>query len=114
MSERVRSRVEMAGRVELSDSEAAKLVRTRADHILLIVIFILVGVYAANFTAGTSPLLVPIAFLAGGVAEVCREDGKDSNETTSLVGSAARIVGEWLLGLLAFAGFAQISSLGRF
>ena len=36
LSERLRSRVETAGRVELSDAEASALVRTKVVHIALI------------------------------------------------------------------------------
>ena len=44
LSERVRARVEDAGRVELSEVEAAALVRTKSVHVGLIVCCLLVAV----------------------------------------------------------------------
>ena len=66
LSERVRARVEDAGRVELADVEAGALARTKATHVLLIVLFVLFAVWARD--AQMAMLSFP-AFFLGGVAE---------------------------------------------
>ena len=67
LSERVRTRVEQFGRVQLRDTEAAALVQSKAVHVVLLVVVVLVGVWSGNFfVAGMIPYL---AFWLGGVAE---------------------------------------------
>ena len=46
LGERVRARVEDAGRVELDDHEATALARTKAVHVVLIVLGVLGGVWS--------------------------------------------------------------------
>ena len=49
LGERVRARVEDAGRVELGDAEATALARTKAVHVMLLVLAVpLSGVWSAN------------------------------------------------------------------
>jgi hypothetical protein len=45
LSERVRTRVEQFGRVELRDTEAAALVQSKALHVVLIVAVVPLGVW---------------------------------------------------------------------
>lgn len=48
LAERVRSRVEQAGHVDLTDTEAAMLVRTKVAHVFLVVCGIMNAVYMAG------------------------------------------------------------------
>jgi hypothetical protein len=48
LSERVRTRVEEFGRVELRDAEAAVLVWSKAVHVVLLVGAVLVAVWSGN------------------------------------------------------------------
>merc|ERR1712093_665666 len=65
LGERVRARVEDAGHVELEDAEAAALARTKAVHVVLLVLAVLGGVWS-----GGEVFFLPfLAFGLGGVAE---------------------------------------------
>ena len=66
LSERVRARVEKAGRVELDDSAAKALAFTKSVHLGLIVVFILVAIALTMFEAAPIP---GTAFLVGGLIE---------------------------------------------
>eukprot|EP01043_Picozoa_sp_COSAG02_P016893 COSAG02_NODE_753_length_17610_cov_23.119753_17_plen_480_part_00 len=96
LGERVRARVEDAGRVELEDVEASALVRTKAVHVAMIVLAVLGGVRSGgNEEASSLPWL---AFLLGGVAEALVL-GASAVETAKRVG---KVAGAWLLGFLFF------------
>jgi hypothetical protein len=64
LSERVRTRVEEDGRVELGDREAALLVRSKAAHVCGPLLAMLVGVWFQTFA------FLPLVFLAFWVAGV--------------------------------------------
>ena len=67
LGERVRARVEDAGRVELDDAEASALARTKAVHVALIVLAVHGAVWLGSLEAAF--FLPFLAFLLGGVAE---------------------------------------------
>jgi hypothetical protein len=70
LSERVRRRVETAGRVDLSDDEADSLAHTKAVHIGLIMIFVPASLFAAHVTASFAGCFVAMAPVwLGGIAE---------------------------------------------
>ena len=92
LGERVRARVEDAGRVVLTDAEASALARTKAVHVVLLVLSVLVATLQDGLALG----LVFVAFMLGGVAEAF-VPGAGVAETAKGVGTA---VGAWLLGIV--------------
>ena len=104
LGERVRARVEDAGRVELEDAEASALARTKAVHVALLVLSVLGGVWSANVYAAIG--LPFVAFLVGGVVEAFAP-GAGAAETTKRV---CKVVGEWLLG---FCGFFAVVAIAK-
>ena len=97
LSERVRTRVEEFGRVELRDAEAAALVRSKVLHVALVVGTVLAGVWSANLDAAS---LIPfLAFWLGGVAETVATPGGGAAEKAKGVGKAT---GAMLLGFVGF------------
>ena len=93
LGERVRARVEDAGRVELGDAEAAALARTKMAHVPPIVLAVLVGVWSGD--AQTAALLPLLAFLVAGLAESFMS-GVGGTETPKRAG---KVFGAWLSGL---------------
>jgi hypothetical protein len=96
LSERVRRRVETAGRVDLGDKEADALARTKVVHIGLIMVCVPASLWAAHFTASFGACFVAVAAIwIGGLVEAF-VPGATPGET-------ARRVGETVLE--AFVGF---------
>ena len=96
LSERVRTRVEEFGRVELRDAEAAVLVRSKAVHVALVAGAVLAGVWSADFN--TAWLIAFLAFWLGGVAEAVATPGAGAAEKAKGVGKAT---GAAALGFVA-------------
>ena len=94
LSERVRARVEVAGRLELNAAEATALARTKAVHIGLIVLAVLAGVWSSHPSGVFSPFA---AFMLGGVVE-SYSPGATTTETAKRVG---KVLGGSLLGYVA-------------
>ena len=86
LSERVRTRVEEFGRVELRDAEAAALVRSKAVHVVLLVGAVLAGVWSADYVV--AGLIAFLAFWLGGVAEAVATPGAGAAEKAKGVGKA--------------------------
>ena len=105
LGERVRARVEDAGRVELDDAEAATLARTKAVHVLLLVLAMLVGAQSGQI--GSAIMIVFPAFWLGGVVGSLAP-GATAVETGKRVGL---VLGSSLLGLVAFV-FIMGAALG--
>jgi hypothetical protein len=97
LSERVRTRVEEFGRVELRDAEAAVLVRSKAVHMALIVAAVLAAVWSA--TGAAAVVIVFDAFLLGGVAEAVATPGAEAGEKAKGIGKA---MGAAMLGGIGF------------
>ena len=98
LSERVRTRVEEFGRVELRDAEAAALVRSKAVHVALLVGVMLVTVWAGDAEGVLSAILIAfLAFWLGGVAEAVATPGAGAAEKAKGVGKAT---GAATLGLI--------------
>ena len=57
LSERVHTRVEEFGRVELQDTKAAALVRSKVVHMVLLVLGVLMGVASGDKRGLPSPFL---------------------------------------------------------
>jgi hypothetical protein len=80
LSERVRTRVEEFGKVELRDAEAAALVWSKVVHMVLLVATMLVLVWSAKFGIllfGHKTFLTAfLAFWLGGVAEAVATPGR--------------------------------------
>ena len=98
LSERVRTRVEEFGRVELRDAEAVALVRSKAVHVALVAGAMLAGVWSANVMAAF--LIAFPAFWLGGVAEAVATPGAGAAEKAKGVGKATGAV------VLGFVGNA--------
>ena len=97
-SERVRTRVEEFGRVQLRDAEAAALVRSKAVHMTLLAWAVLAGVWSANSKAAI--YIGSLAFWLGGVAEAVATPGAGAAEKAKGVGKATGAV------VLGFVGNA--------
>ena len=67
LGERVRTRMEIAGHMSLSEQELTALTRTKAVHIVLIILSIFATVVSKDFNARF--VIVPLGYLLGGVAE---------------------------------------------
>jgi hypothetical protein len=93
LSERLRSRVESAGRVCLSDDQAARLVETKTVHMCLWVLVI-----TATILNGNGFGLPVFATLLGGLVEVARREGIET--CGSRAKEIAKIIGRWLLGII--------------
>jgi hypothetical protein len=99
LSERVRTRVEQFGRVELRDTEAAVLVRSKAVHVGLLVAVVPTAVWSAN---GGAIFFAPfLAFWLGGVAEAVATPGAAATEKIKGVGKATAAA---VLGLVVLVG----------
>jgi hypothetical protein len=94
LPERERARVEVEGRVELGEAEAAALMRSKAVHVAVLVVAVPCAV-----AGGVGWIFLPLLafWLAGateavlgsaGAGEACKEVGK--------------VTGRWLLGLIGF------------
>ena len=92
LSERVRTRVEEFGRVELRDAEAAALVRSKAVHVALVAGAMLAGVWSADGN-------VALGIWLGGVAEVVATPGAGAAEKAKGVGKAT---GAAVLGVVGY------------
>jgi hypothetical protein len=86
LSERVRTRVEEFGRVELRDAEAAALVRSKAVHVALLVGAVLAAVWVADYWVAF--LTGFLAVWLGGVAEAVATPGAGAAEKAKGVGKA--------------------------
>lgn len=98
LSERVRSRVEDAGRVVLTDTEAVALVRTKEMHLVLLVIAVIASVASAPHAGnqGTKVAGFPIfAFLVANVAQGI----KPGVTATEFGHHVARSIGGFFLSL---------------
>jgi hypothetical protein len=103
LSERVRTRVEEFGRVQLRDTEAAALVRSKAVHMVLLVTAVLAMVWSRDLNRA---LLVPFfAFWLGGVAEAVAAPGTEAAETLQGAGKAT---GAAVLGFVWFCILATV------
>jgi hypothetical protein len=106
LSERVRTRVEKFGRVEFRDTEAAALVRSKAAHMVLLVVTVPTATWSGNGVVATvTPFL---AFWLGGVAEVVATPGAGAAEKIKGVGKAT---GAALLGFIGFVIQSKIFGL---
>ena len=100
LSERVRTRVEEFGRVELRDAEAAVLVWSKAVHVALIAGAVLAAVWSAS--QELTYLIAFLAFWLGGVAEAVATPGAGAAEKAKGVGKAtgAAALGPVGIGIL--------------
>jgi hypothetical protein len=71
LSERVRSRVEDAGRVELSDAEVAALVRTKVVHLVFLVVAVMASTLCAPLFGldGTAARFLILAVFAANIGQ---------------------------------------------
>ena len=103
LSERVRTRVEEFGRVELRDTEAAALVRSKAVHVVLLVAAVPTIVWSGN---NALVALVPfLVFWLGGVVETVARPGVRAAEMIKGVGKAT---GATFLGLFIFVNLWRV------
>ena len=103
LSERVRTRVEEFGRVELRDTEATALVRSKVVHVVMLVAAVIAGVWSANFLFA---LMFPfLAFWMGGVVEAVAMPGAGAVEKIKGVGKAT---GATFLGLFIFVNLWRV------
>jgi hypothetical protein len=97
LSERVRTRVEEFGRVELQDTEVVALVWSKALHMVLIVVTVPAAVLLGD---PLLPVLGPfLLFWLGGVAEAVATPGAGAAEKIKGVGKAT---GAAVLGFVFF------------
>lgn len=101
LNERVRSRIEERGRLELCDTEVKALARSNAAHVG----FLMVNVSAFVWVANTEFMLIPLsAFWLAAMVEVFF-DHFELKANGSLVQTCARIAkvtGAWSLGIFAW------------
>lgn len=100
LGERLRSRVEAVGRVEIGDVEAQALVYSKMVHILLIALSIPCAVYT-HFIDGA--LLV---FVVAGVVETCL--GTPGSTCSATVKRVAAIFGGCCGGVVGFILIMQL------
>eukprot|EP01046_Picozoa_sp_COSAG06_P056510 COSAG06_NODE_10712_length_1630_cov_112.784455_1_plen_187_part_00 len=100
LGEKVRSRVEEAGRVHLSDGEASALIWTKVVHVVLLVLAVTVAVLFQRpwFT-------VVLAFLLGGLVESFVQ--RVSVAETAM--RVAKVLGAWLTGVFAIGWLSHIA-----
>ena len=102
LSERVRTRVEEFGRVELRDDEAVALVWSKAVHlhVVLLVVAVPVVVWSGTSQIGGAVFFISFpAFWLGGVAEAVATPGAGAAEKAKGVGKAT---GAFVLGVVGF------------
>ena len=92
----VRARVEVEGRVELDDAEAASLKRTKVLHVLLLVVMVPFSV-AANGNVG---MVAPVFWLAG-VIEACWGSAGAGQVCKEVV----KVTGRWVLTVIWLSQF---------
>ena len=95
LAERLRTRVEVAGRVVLDEAELSALSRTKTIHIVLIVIAIITTVAQRSFNALW--WTVHLAYLIGGVAECFSPDA-----ATKTYCEVTRTVAKWAFGYIIY------------
>eukprot|EP01045_Picozoa_sp_COSAG04_P004037 COSAG04_NODE_171_length_21611_cov_4.302808_11_plen_483_part_00 len=105
LGERVRARMENEGRVELGDAEASALARTKAVHVLLLVVAVLGVVWSGDQQQAV--FLTFFAFLLGGMAEEF-VPGASAAETAMRV---AKVLGVCLLGSVGWIVLVVVASL---
>lgn len=95
LAEKARSRVEDAGRVELSESDAMALAHTKIIHSILLAVALLGGIWSAALGASTFAILfLPFpAFWIGGVLEVLNKEGTTGKKLRRLVNLLAAFIG---------------------
>jgi hypothetical protein len=110
LPERERARVEVEGRVELGEAEAAALMRSKAVHVAVLVVAVpcaVVGGGGGNAFVGFLTFLLPLLafWLAGateavlgsaGAGEACKEVGKVTGRWL------LACIGVFVLGVLSF------------
>ena len=102
LGERVRARVEDAGRVRLDDGEASALTRTKTVHVVLIVLAVLVSIIGPTELSYKE---IPfVAFLLGGLAEVFVVGASAAEKAKH----AVEVFVAWLLG---HGGFLLLKDL---
>jgi hypothetical protein len=108
LSERVRTRVEEFGRVELRDDEAVALVWSKAVHlhVVLLVVAVPVVVWSGTSQIGGAVFFISFpAFWLGGVAEAVATPGAGAAERIKGVGKATAAA------LLGFAGLMTVNAV---
>ena len=112
LSERVRSRVESVGKVELGDAEAAALARSKLVHVSVIVFCTLatVGSVALLFGEAASPFTTATVW-SFWIAAVLEEAIAPDATASDKVRRACVVTASWLLGLTTAACFLFLSFL---
>lgn len=112
LSERLRTRVEQFGHVELEDAEADALVRAKAVHVVLIVATLLWsvswGASGGDYAREIAELIPIFAFWAGGVDESVTMPGTTAAEKAK---GACKATGAFVLGIVANVSFRIIFNL---
>lgn len=83
MNERVRARVDVAGRISLSNSDITALARTKAVHIVFVVFCVFYGISIHNYHGQNFPPLIAMA--VGALLETFRS-GDGAKETCIRIG----------------------------
>ena len=109
LSERVRSRVEEAGRVELTDAEATGLARSKIVHVVLVVGAMLATVrVAASFGPQLGPVvmgaIIYFVLWLGGLFEAKTADREKTKRHALFVTVSA------VLGILGCSALVAVSS----
>ena len=110
LSERVRTRVEKFGRVELHDTEAAALVWSKAVHVTLLVVAVPAAVWSGNLLGWKVLFIVFLAFWLGGVAEAVAASGAGAAEKCKGV---SKVTGAAGLGLVGFFSMLMVALTTR-
>lgn len=129
LSERVRTRYEQRGRVELTTTEATAMVRSKVAHVSLIVFAVLLTVESTSFIGGENPLIAStlLVFLLGGMVEafvpdtaaevdVAFEAHESASSGLGALATCQRIgmvFGSWFCGLICIGILSFLGEKGK-
>ena len=96
LGEKVRARVEAAGRIELAEHDRAQLVQTKAAF--TVALFLAIPIFVAAQPMATAPTLMStdLFFLAGGVGAALLAGGSP----LEILAGTGKAFGAWFLGLI--------------
>jgi hypothetical protein len=109
LDERIRQRVEQAGRVDLTDKDALSLKRARSSNAFLLPVAVVVAVWSGVLQSFLAVFPAFIAtFLANGYCEMCKMRDQGATPTATAI-AIARVTGGVLCGVVVFLAFYALA-----
>ena len=96
LGEKVRARVEAAGRIELTEHDRAQLVQTKAAFTVALFLAIPIFIAAQPMTTAPTLMSTDLFFLAGGVGAALLAGGSP----LEILARTGKAFGAWFLGLI--------------